>query len=121
MTCSNTANTSSGDGEFIANYTFDFSSEMETAFDANVADKLTNAFLFGHSVLKAGEGTTATNESTKETYYETARADAKLSSKIIIILATAAFHYLRDAMARVNNADDLAKLHHLRPLLGKLV
>ena len=111
LTYPNAANTSNGDGEFVANYTFDFSDEVETAMDVNVAQKLMDAFLFGRSALKAGEGTTASNESTNETYYNAARADIKLYSEIG--LATAAYHYLNDAISDVNNADDLAKLHHL--------
>tara|TARA_B110000046_G_scaffold173759_1_gene196734 strand:+ start:80697 stop:82007 length:1311 start_codon:yes stop_codon:yes gene_type:complete len=109
----NTSNTSNGDGKFIANYLFDFSDEVETAFGVNPAQKLMDAFIFGRSVLKVGQGFGPTNETTNETYYNAAVADIKLYTEIG--LATASYNYLNDAISDVTDAD---KLHHLSEALG---
>ncbi len=109
----NASNTSSGDGDFIANYTFDFSDETETAFGINLAQKAMDAFIFGRAVLKAGEGTTALDETQNEAYYDAARADA--IKYVEAGLAAAAFHYLNDAIDDVDPAD---KLHHLSEALA---
>ena len=52
----NLANTSNGDGVFIANYTFDFSDETEAMYGVNLAKAAMKAFIVGRSVLKAGQG-----------------------------------------------------------------
>ncbi|MEM8968285.1 MAG: DUF4856 domain-containing protein [Bacteroidota bacterium] len=109
----NSSNTSNGDGQFIANYAFDFSDETEDAYGINLAEKLMDAFIFGRSVLKAGEGFGPSNETTNEAYYEAARADIKLYTEAGI--AAAAFHYLNDAIADVTDED---KLHHLSEALA---
>ncbi len=109
----NASNTSNGDGVFIANYTFDFSDETEEAFGINIAQKLMDAFVFGRSVLKAGEGFGPGDESTNETYYDAARADIKLYTELG--LATASYHYLNDAIADITDED---KLHHLSEALA---
>ena len=111
----NAANTSNGDGTFIANYTFDFSDETEATegFKLNMAQKLMDAFIFGRAVLKAGEGFGPSDETTNETYYEAARADVKLYTEAGI--AAAAFHYLNNAIADVTEED---KLHHLSEALA---
>jgi len=109
----NSSNTSNGDGQFIANYTFDFSDETEEAFGINIAQKLMDAFIFGRAVLKAGEGFGPSDETTNEAYYEAARADVKLYTELGI--ATAAYHYLNSAIADVTEED---KLHHLSEALA---
>ena len=110
----NASNTSSGDGQFIANYTFDFSDETETAFGINMADKLMKAFIAGRAALKANEGANPSEEKTVgDTYYNAARKDIKLYAEAG--LAAAAFHYLNDALADDNDVD---KLHHLSEALG---
>ncbi|MEL7145902.1 MAG: DUF4856 domain-containing protein, partial [Bacteroidota bacterium] len=113
LTYPNVANTSNGDGSFIANYTFDFSDETEEAFGVNIAQKLMDAFIFGRSVLKAGEGLGPSQETTNEAAYEAARADIKLYTEAG--LAAAAFHYLNEGIADVTDED---KLHHLSEALG---
>lgn len=113
LTYPNTANTSNGDGQFIANYLFDFSDEIETVFGVNPAQKLMDAFVFGRSVLKAGEGFGEADETTNETYYEAARKDVKLYTETGIVAA--AFHYLNSAIADVTDED---KLHHLSEALA---
>lgn len=109
----NTANTSNGDGVFIANYTFDFSDETEDAFGINIAQKLMDAFIFGRSVLKAGEGFGPGDEKQNEEYYEAARKDIKLYTEVGI--ATAAYHYLNSA---INDITDEDKIHHLSEALA---
>lgn len=109
----NTANASTGDGIFIANYTFDFSDETEEAYGINLAQKAMNAFILGRAVLKAGEGFGPNDETTNETYYNAARADVKLY--VEAGLAAAATHYLNDAMADITDED---KLHHLSEALA---
>ena len=109
----NAANPSNGDGTFIANYTFDFSDETEEAFGINLAQKLMDAFIFGRSVLKAGEGFGPGDETTNEAYYEAARADIKLYTELG--LAAAAYHYLNDAISDVTDED---KIHHLSEALA---
>ncbi|MEM7101653.1 MAG: DUF4856 domain-containing protein [Bacteroidota bacterium] len=109
----NAANTSNGDGSFIANYTFDFSDETEAAYGVNLAEKLMDAFIFGRAVLKAGEGFGPGDETQNETYYEAARQDVKLYTEAG--LAAAAFHYLNSAIADVTDED---KLHHLSEALA---
>lgn len=108
VTYPNSANTSSGDGRFISNYLFDFSDKVETNFGINPSRKLMDAFIFGRSVLKAGQGFGPSNETTNETYYDAAVKDIKLYTEIG--LATAAYHYLNDAIADITDAD---KIHHL--------
>ncbi len=109
----NSANTSNGDGRFISNYLFDHSDEIESVYDVNPSKKLMDAFVFGRSVLKAGQGFGPSNETTNETYYNAAVADIKLY--IEIGLATAAYNYLNDAIADVTDAD---KIHHLSEALA---
>lgn len=116
LTYPNTSNTSNGDGVFIANYTFDASDEIEAAMGINVAQKLMDAFIFGRSVLKVGEGTTAANEATNESYYNAARADIRTYLEIGI--ASASYHYLNLSIEDFNNAQDDDKLHHLSEALG---
>ena len=109
----NLANTSDGDGSFIANYTFDFSDETEAAFGINLAERTTQAFIMGRAALKAGEGFGPGDETTNEEVYNAARADAKLY--IEAGLAAAAFHYLNDAIADITDED---KIHHISEALG---
>ena len=109
----NLANTSNGDGDFIANYTFDFSDESEAAFGVNFAEKAMEAFIVGRSALKAGEGFGPSDETTNEEVYNAARADVKLY--VECGLAAAAFHYLNLSIADITNED---KLHHLSEALG---
>lgn len=113
LTYPNPANTSNGDGQFIANYTFDFSDETEATFGVNISQKLMDAFIFGRSVLKAGEGFGPNDENINELYYEAARADIKLYTELGI--AAAAYHYLNDAIADITDED---KLHHLSEALA---
>lgn len=113
LTYPNVNNTSNGDGQFIANYTFDFSDEIEDAFGINVAQKLMDALIFGRSVLKAGEGFGPDDETQNETYYEAARQDVKLYTEVGI--ATAAYHYLNLAIDDVTDED---RLHHLSEALA---
>jgi len=113
LTYPNPANTSNGDGSFIANYTFDFSDETEEAFGINMAEKLMDAFVFGRAVLKAGEGFGPDDETTNEEAYEAARKDIKLYTEAGI--AAAAFHYLNDAIADITDED---KIHHLSEALA---
>ena len=72
-----------------------------------------DAFIFGRSVLKAGEGFGPSNETTNEAYYNAAVADIKLYTEIG--LATAAYDYLNDAIQDVTDAD---KVHHLSEALA---
>jgi hypothetical protein len=109
----NASNISNGDGSFIANYTFDFSDEIEAEFGINLAQKLMDAFIFGRAVLKAGEGFGPGDETTNEAYYEAARADIKLYTEVG--LAAAAYHYLNAAIADITDED---KLHHLSEALA---
>lgn len=113
VTYPNSANTSNGDGRFIANYLFDFSDEIESTYGVNPSQKLMDAFIFGRSVLKAGQGFGPSNETTNETYYNAAVADIKLYTEIG--LATAAYDYLNDAIADVTDVD---KIHHLSEALA---
>ncbi|MFT6166592.1 MAG: hypothetical protein ACJAV5_000202 [Vicingaceae bacterium] len=109
----NSANTSNGDGQFITNYAFDFSDEIEAAFGVNPSQKLMDAFIFGRSVLKAGQGFGPSNETTNENYFNAAVADIKLYTEIA--LAAAAYDYLNDAIQDVTDAD---KVHHLSEALA---
>ncbi len=109
----NPANTSTGDGSFIANYTFDFSDETEAAFGINLAQGAMDAFIIGRAALKAGEGFGPSDESTNEAVYDAARADIKLYMEAG--LATAAFHYLNNAIADITDED---KIHHISEALG---
>ena len=113
ITYPNNANTSNGDGQFITNYAFDFSDEIEAAFGVNPSQKLMDAFIFGRSVLKAGQGFTPSNETTNENYFNAAVADIKLYTEIA--LAAAAYDYLNDAIQDVTDAD---KVHHLSEALA---
>lgn len=113
LTYPNAGNASTGDGDFIANYTFDFSDETEDAFGVNLAQKAMDAFIFGRAVLKAGEGTNALDESQNEAYYDAARADA--IKYVEAGIAAAAFHYLNLSITDVDPAD---KLHHLSEALA---
>lgn len=113
LTYPNAGNDSNGDGSFIANYMFDFSDETETTFGINLAERTMAAFLFGRTVLKAGEGDTSLEETTVEEYYDAARADVILY--VESALAAAAFHYLNLSISDVEAAD---KLHHLSEALA---
>ena len=109
----NAANTSNGDGIFIANYTFDFSDETEEVYGINLAEKAMDAFIFGRAVLKAGEGFAEANETTNEQAYDAARLDVILY--VEAGLAAAANHYLNLSISDVEDAD---KLHHLSEALA---
>ncbi|MEM8523120.1 MAG: DUF4856 domain-containing protein [Bacteroidota bacterium] len=109
----NASNSSNGDGQFIANYTFDFSDETEEAYGINLAQRAMDAFILGRAALKAGEGFGPGQESTNEEVFQAARADAKLYVEAGI--AAAGFHYLNDAIADVTDDD---KLHHLSEALA---
>lgn len=109
----NSANSSNGDGSFIANYTFDFSDETKEKFGINMAQKLMDAFIFGRSVLKAGQGFGPNEETTNEKYFNAAVADIKLYTEAG--LAAASFHYLNSALNDVTAED---KLHHLSEALA---
>ena len=113
LTYPNPSNTSNGDGVFIANYTFDFSDEIEEAFGINLAQKLMDAFVFGRSVLKAGQGFGPGDERTNEAYYEAVRKDIKLYTEVGI--AAAAYHYLNSAISDITDED---KIHHLSEALA---
>ena len=118
----NTANTSNGDGEFIANYTFDRSDETEAAFGVNLAEKAMEAFITGRAALKAGEGLTADAETEYEDVFNAARADAKLYVEAGI--AATAFHYLNSTIEDVEQVNlnvagaEADKLHHLSEALA---
>ncbi|MEL6558527.1 MAG: DUF4856 domain-containing protein [Bacteroidota bacterium] len=109
----NLANTSNGDGEFISNYTFDFSDETEEAYGINLAQRVFDSYLFGRTVLKAGEGNTSLEETTNEELYNAARADVLLYTEAGI--AAAAFHYLNLTLTDVDPAD---RLHHFSEALA---
>ncbi|MEM6699304.1 MAG: DUF4856 domain-containing protein, partial [Bacteroidota bacterium] len=109
----NASNTSNGDGQFIANYTFDFSDETEEAYGVNLAQRAMDAFILGRAALKAGEGFGPEQETTNEEVFQAARADAKLYVEAGI--AAAGFHYLNDAISDVTDDD---KLHHLSEALA---
>lgn len=109
----NAANTSSGDGVFIANYTFDRSDETEEAYGINLAQKAMDAFIMGRAALKAGQGFGPSQETTNEAAFEAARKDVKLYVEAGI--AATAFHYLNSAIADVTDED---KLHHLSEALA---
>lgn len=113
LTYPNPANTSNGDGSFIANYTFDFSDETEAAYGINLAERVMQAFIIGRTALKVGEGFGPNDETTNEAVYEAARADVKLYVEAGI--AAAAFHYLNESIDDVTDED---KLHHLSEALG---
>ncbi|MEQ8907735.1 MAG: DUF4856 domain-containing protein [Vicingaceae bacterium] len=113
LTYPNASNSSNGDGKFIANYTFDFSDEIEAEFGVNPAQKLMDAFIFGRSVLKAGQGLGPSGEQIDESHLNAAIADIKLYTEIG--LACAAYHYLNDAIKDVTDED---KVHHLSEALA---
>ena len=113
MTYPNQANTSNGDGDFLANYIFDFSDEAEAAFGINFAERIMDAFIIGRSILKAGEGFGPSDETTNEAALEACRQDIKLY--VEAGFAAAAFHYLNLAIADITEAD---KLHHLSEAYG---
>ncbi|MEL6388658.1 MAG: DUF4856 domain-containing protein [Bacteroidota bacterium] len=113
MTYPNPANTSTGDGDFMANYIYDFSDETEEAFGINLAQRIMDAYVLGRSILKAGEGFGPADESVNEAALEAARQDIKLY--VEAGLAAAAFHYLNLAIADVTEDD---KLHHLSEAYG---
>ena len=109
----NPANTSNGDGQFLANYTFDFSDETELSYGINLAQRAMDAFIQGRAILKAGEGFGPDQETTNEEALEAARQDVKLYVEAGI--AAAGFHYLNSAIADVTDED---KLHHLSEALA---
>ena len=109
----NQANSSDGDGIFLANYTFDFSDETEAMYGVNLAKATMNAYIIGRSVLKAGQGNDSSQESINEELFNAARADIKLY--VEAGLAASAIHYLNEAIIDVSEAD---KLHHLSEALG---
>lgn len=111
----NLANTSNGDGVFIANYTFDFSDETEAMYGVNLAKAAMKAFIVGRSVLKAGQGDDFAQEDINEELFNAARADIKLY--VETGMAASAIHYLNEAIADVSEAE---KLHHLSEALGFL-
>ncbi|MEM7296733.1 MAG: DUF4856 domain-containing protein [Bacteroidota bacterium] len=116
LTYPNSANASNGDGSFISNYMFDFSTLTEEAYGINLAQKTMDAFLFGRTVLKAGEGNTSLDESTVEEYYNAARADVILY--VESALAAASFHYLNLSLEEDINLVPEDKLHHLSEALA---
>ena len=109
----NQANSSNGDGIFLANYIFDFSDETEAMYGVNLAKATTNAFIVGRSVLKAGQGNDYAQENINEGLFNAARADIKLY--VEAGLAASAIHYLNEAITDVSEAE---KLHHLSEALG---
>ena len=109
----NVLNISNGDGQFIANYTFDFSDESESTFGVNLAEGAMNAFITGRAVLKAGEGFGPSDESTNEEAYEAARQDVKLYVEAGI--AAAGYHYLNSAIEDITDED---RLHHISEALA---
>ncbi|MEO0338789.1 MAG: DUF4856 domain-containing protein [Bacteroidota bacterium] len=109
----NASNTSNGDGDFMANYIFDFSDETEEAFGINLAQRIMDAYVLGRSILKAGEGFGPNDESVNEAALEACRQDIKLY--VEAGLAAAAFHYLNLAIADITDDD---KLHHLSEAYG---
>lgn len=109
----NPDNTSNGDGDFIANYIFDFSDETQEAYGINLAQRIMDAFILGRAILKAGEGFGPSDENVNEAALEACRQDIKLY--VEAGLAAAAFHYLNDAIADITDDD---KLHHLSEALG---
>ncbi len=108
LTYPNLENTSNGDGEFLANYIFDFSDETEEVFGINLAQRIMDAFILGRAILKAGEGFGPGDENVNEAALEAARQDIKLY--VEAGLAAAAFHYLNSAIADITEED---RLHHL--------
>ena len=109
----NPANTSNGDGVFLANYTFDFSDETEAMYGVNLAKAAMRAFIVGRSVLKAGQGNDVTQENTNEELFNAAREDIRLY--VEAGMAASAIHYLNEAITDVSEAE---KLHHLSEALG---
>jgi len=109
----NQANSSNGDGIFLANYTFDFSDETEAMYGVNLAKATMNAFIVGRSVLKAGQGNDFSQENINEELFNAARADIKLY--VEAGMAASAIHYLNEAITDVSEAE---KLHHLSEALG---
>ena len=109
----NPDNTSNGDGDFMANYIYDFSDETEEAFGINLSERIMDAYVLGRSILKAGEGFGPNDENVNEAALEACRQDIKLY--VEAGLAAAAFHYLNSAIADVTEED---KLHHLSEALG---
>jgi hypothetical protein len=109
----NQANSSNGDGIFLANYTFDFSDETEAIYGVNLAKATMNAFVVGRSVLKAGQGNDFAQENINEELFNAARADIKLY--VEAGMAASAIHYLNEAIMDVSEAE---KLHHLSEALG---
>ena len=109
----NQANSSNGDGIFLANYTFDFSDETEAMYGVNLAKATMNAFIVGRSVLKAGQGNDFSQENINEELFNAARADIKLY--VEAGMAASAIHYLNEAITDESEAE---KLHHLSEALG---
>ena len=109
----NQANSSNGDGIFLANYTFDFSDETEAMYGVNLAKATMNAFIVGRSVLKAGQGNDYAQENINEELFNAARADIKLY--VEAGMAASAINYLNEAITDVSEAE---KLHHLSEALG---
>ncbi len=109
----NPNNTSNGDGQFIANYTFDFSDETESAFGISLAEGAMDAFITGRAILKAGEGFGPSDESINEEAYEAARQDVKLYVEAGI--AAAGYHYLNAAINDITVED---RLHHISEALA---
>ena len=113
MTYPNPDNTSTGDGQFMANYIFDFSDETEEAYGINLSQRIMDAYVLGRAILKAGEGFGPSDENVNEAALEAARQDIKLY--VEAGLAAAAFHYLNLAITDVTDDD---KLHHLSEAYG---
>ena len=109
----NQANSSDGDGIFLANYIFDFSDETEAMYGVNLAKAAMNSFIVGRSVLKAGQGNDSSQENINEELFNAARANIKLY--IEAGLAASAVHYLNEAISDDSEAE---KLHHLSEALG---
>ena len=113
LTYPNPDNASNGDGDFLANYIFDFSDEAEEAYGIHFAQRIMDAFILGRSILKAGEGFGPSDENINEAALEACRQDIKLY--VEAGLAAAAFHYLNLAIADITDDD---KLHHLSEAYG---
>ncbi len=109
----NADNTSNGDGQFLANYTFDFSDETEAAFGVNLAEKAMKAFIVGRAALTDGEGFGPNDVNVDEEVFSAAVKDIKLYVEAGI--AAAGFHYLNSAISDVTQED---KLHHLSEALA---
>ncbi len=110
------ANAVDGDGEYLAEFAFQFGDEIEAAFGVNPAERIMNAYIIGRSTLKAGEGFGPTNETTMEEFYFGARQDVILYGQVA--LASAIFFHLDEAASIAMG--DANRVHHLSEALSLL-